>query len=109
TGPTVPGAYVGRGLKSEEDDQYKFVLSAPVVRGGRCVGVLLATTLTDSALGRFQMTDPADPRRTGVLIAPLDRSRGEPLSVLAQHRYFILLHGDLRPGVGVAVDPEVAQ
>jgi hypothetical protein len=96
------GGHVSRAFRSEADGQYKFAVSSPVYDGeGAWLGVLVATLGTDSALGQLRLGDPSDPRRTAVLVAPRDRSRG---GRDARSEHVIVLHDGLVHGSEIAID-----
>jgi eukaryotic-like serine/threonine-protein kinase len=96
------GGHISRAFRSEADGQYKFALSAPVYgEGGAWLGVLVATLGTDSALGSLRLGDPSDPRRTAVLVARRDRSRG---AVQKAGEHVIVLHDGMVHGAEIAID-----
>jgi serine/threonine-protein kinase len=98
----VPGAYVARAFQSENDGDYNLSISAPILAHGRCVGLVLASVLTDSALGPVRLVGQDNPYQKGVLVGPQDRRRDDPAGVFPRD-YLLLIHASLRPGVGVSL------
>jgi len=96
-------AYISRSFRSENDDQYNLAISAPILREGRCIGVVLGTIVTDSALGPFELIDRGDARHRGVLFGPLDVSRVD-LPGRFPEQYLVLIHDRLKPASGILLD-----
>lgn len=104
----VPGAYIARSFESENDDDYNLSISAPIVRGGRCEGVVLTTLLTDAAIGPFRLIPRGDPRHKGVLLGPQDRRRN-PRRAAFPEPYLVLLHDRMRSAQGVSLPLDLSR
>jgi eukaryotic-like serine/threonine-protein kinase len=104
----VSGAYVARSFESENDGSFNLSISAPIIEDGRCVGLVLASVLTDKALGDVSGVDRSDPRHKAVLVGPQDRNRGERESAFPRD-YLVLIHDALQPAQGVRLpfEPEL--
>jgi eukaryotic-like serine/threonine-protein kinase len=106
----VPGAYLSRAFQSENDGDYNLSISTPIVQNGECVGLVLASILTDVSLGPVRLVGQDNPRHKGVLVGPQDRRRGDPDGAFPRD-YLILIHDALRPAQGVSLwgDVELAK
>ena len=100
-------AFVARSIRSETDNRYHFAIAAPIFRDGQWSGVVLATLLTDTALGPLRMIHPSDPRYTGVLLGPRDRHRDQVGD--GPTDYVVLLHNGIETGTGISVGPELSR
>ena len=104
----VPGAYVARAFQSENDGDYNLSISAPILRNGECVGLVLASILTDASLGPVRLVGQGNPRHKGVLVGPQDRRRGDPAGAFPRD-YLLLIHDALQPAQGVSLSGEDAR
>jgi eukaryotic-like serine/threonine-protein kinase len=102
-----PGAYVARAFQSENDGDYNLSISTPILESGECVGLVLASILTDSSLGPVRLVGRDNPRHKGVLIGPQDRRRRDPVGVLPRD-YLLLLHDALQPAQGASLSGQTA-
>jgi eukaryotic-like serine/threonine-protein kinase len=104
----MPGAYVARSHRAETDNEYKFAISAPIVRNGTCVGVVLAATQPDSTLGPFVLINRGDPRHKAVVMGYPDRDRiysqSSPL-----HSSLVLLHDGLGSSEEIPVSQDTSR
>ena len=98
----LPGAYVARAFQSENDGDYNLSISAPILENGECVGLVLASILTDSSVGSMHLNDQNNPRHKGVLIGPEDRRRADPVGTFPRD-YLVLVHDALQPAQGVSL------
>jgi eukaryotic-like serine/threonine-protein kinase len=90
--------YISPAFKSENDDDYKFAISAPVYRNGTWVGVLIAAVAAQAKLGSLE----DDTQSIAVLVAPRGRDRG---SSTPESPYLVLRHpGYTSYGEAVGMD-----
>jgi serine/threonine protein kinase len=99
--------YVAYSFLSDIDGFYKFGISIPLFRGDEWAGVLLATVLTDKALGPIPLLDSEDPRLTGVLIGPRDRDRNAA-SIASRGDYIVLVHDKICSGCSTRLPTPLA-
>lgn len=95
------GSYVARAFRSEADRRFKFAISAPVYdERGVWLGVVMGSVGTDSALGKLQLGDPEDRRRTAMLLGPRDNERADAAAgrPLPGH-WSVLVHDGLAHGI----------
>jgi serine/threonine-protein kinase len=103
------GSYVSHAFLSELDEHYRFAISAPVYGvDGRWLGVIVGMVGTGSALGSLRLNEVNASRRSAVLVAPRDSSRGEAEAPLAE-RYTVLLHDALEHGASRTLDEGTAR
>jgi hypothetical protein len=99
--------YVAYSFLSDIDGFYKFGISIPLYRGNEWAGALLATVLTDKAIGPIRLVDPEDPRQTGVLIGPRDRDR-DAASIASLGNYIVLVHDKICSGCSTRLPTPLA-
>lgn len=88
--------HISRVFRSEIDKRYRLAVSAPFCPNGRFAGVVSATVVTDSALGRGLHDD----RHKVALLAIKDPNppRGPALDPQPPSEYVFLLHPCYKPG-----------